>query len=175
MKLKGNLFFVLLLLFSSVHAVNLKINEDQQIDEEDHVNNAVTSATLYETSPRFPGGDEALLDFIKSNMRYPQIAKEKRIEGRVVVSFYVETDGSLTNLCITKSVDSLLNEEALRIVKKMPKWEPGQLGDQIVRMKCFLPITFRCEDSTNDGRIYRRHSSCENYLRPQDKDTLVQD
>lgn len=102
----------------------------------------------YEICPRFPGGDKALLDFIKSNMCYPKCAKEKGIEGRVIVSFYVETDGGLTNLSIAKSVDSCLNKEALRIIKEMPKWEPGQLGGKIVRMKYHLPIEFRCKDST---------------------------
>ena len=105
----------------------------------------------YEICPRFPGGDKALLDFIKSNICYPKCAKEKGIEGRVIVSFYVETDGSLSNLSIAKSVDSRLNKEALRIVEKMPKWEPGQLGGKIVRMKYSLPIEFRCKDSTNDS------------------------
>ena len=105
----------------------------------------------YEICPRFPGGDKALLDFIKSNMCYPKCAKENGIEGHVIVSFYVETDGSLTNLSIAKSVDSCLNKEALRIVEKMPKWEPGQLGGKIVRMKYSLPIEFRCKDSTNDS------------------------
>ena len=93
------------------------------------------------------------MEFINKNMRYPKIAKEKNIEGRVVVSFYVETDGSITNSSITKSADSSLNEEALRIVKMMPKWEPGQIGGKIVRMKCFLPIIFRCEDATNDRNL----------------------
>lgn len=168
MKIKGNLLFALLLLISSVYAANLKYQEYQHINEEDLPKNAVTSTTsnetcprltsgdtvpssqteeLYETCPRFPGGDKALLDFIKRNMCYPKCAKEKKIEGRVVVCFYVETDGSISNLNITRSVDSVLNEEALRIIKNMPKWEPGQLGGEIVRMRCFVPIVFRCEDS----------------------------
>ena len=105
----------------------------------------------YEICPRFPGSDKAVLDFIKRNICYPKCVKEEGVEGRVVVSFYVETDGSLTNLSIAKSADSRLNKEALRIVKKMPKWEPGQLGGKVVRMKCFQPIIFRCKDSTNDS------------------------
>lgn len=62
----------------------------------------------YEICPRFPGGDKAVLDFIKRNICYPKCVKEEGVEGRVVVSFYVETDGSLTNFCIAKSVDSRL-------------------------------------------------------------------
>lgn len=103
----------------------------------------------YEICPRFPGGDKVVLDFIKRNMRYPKCVTEEGAEGRVVVSFYVETDGSLTNLSIAKSADSRLNKEALRIIKKMPKWEPGQFGGKVVRMKYSQPIIFRCKDSTN--------------------------
>ena len=105
----------------------------------------------YEICPRFPGGDKAVLDFIKRNICNPKCVKEEGVEGRVVVSFYVETDGSLTNFSIAKSADSRLNKEALRIIKKMPKWESGQLGGKVVRMKYFQPIIFRCKDSTNDS------------------------
>ena len=152
MKIKGQILLILLLLFSSAHAINLRNNEAQQIaDGGDYVKDAVALSTSYETSPRFPGGDKALLDFINREMRYPKCVKEEGVEGRVVVSFYVETDGSLTDIKIVKSVDSRLNKEALRIVKKMPKWEPGQLGDKVARMKYFLPIIFRCNNSTNDS------------------------
>ncbi len=109
--------------------------------------------STYEVCPRFPGGDKAVLDYIKRNMCYPKCAKEEEVEGRVVVSFYVEKDGSLTNISIAKSSDSRLNKEALRITKKMPKWKPGQLGGKIVRMKYYLPIEFSCKGSTNDSTM----------------------
>lgn len=152
--MKGILLFIALLLFSSVYAANPRNNKDRQIiNDVDDVRNAVALSTSYETSPRFPGGDKALSDFIKRNMRHPKSAKGTEIEGRVHVGFYVETDGSLTNLSIEKSTDSRLNKEALRIVKKMPKWEPGQLGGTVARMKYVLPITFRCKDSMNDSMM----------------------
>ena len=154
MKIKGQILLILLLLFSSAHAINLRNNADQQITEDGiSVKNLEVSSENIERSPRFPGGDKALSDFIKRNMRYPKSAKGTEIEGRVHVGFYVETDGSLTNLSIEKSTDSRLNKEALRIVKKMPKWEPGQLGGIVARMKCVLPITFRCKDSMNDSMM----------------------
>jgi len=141
MKTKCQLLFVLLLLFSSAYAVNLENIVNQQfIDNGNYVES-------YEIIPRFPGGDKALSDFIKRNMRYPKSAKKKGIEGRVVVRFFVETDGKLTNFSIAKSVNSQLDKEALRIVKKMPKWEPGQLGGRIVRMSCAVPVLFRCKSS----------------------------
>lgn len=80
-------------------------------------------------------------------MHYPKSAMKKGIAGRVVVKFYVETDGRLTDFRIEKSVNSQLDKEALRIIKKMPKWEPGQLGGRVVRMGCAVPVIFRCENS----------------------------
>ena len=152
MKIKVRLLSILLLLFSSAHAVNPRNNADQQITEDGiSVKNLEVSSENIERSPRFPGGDKALLDFIKREMRYPECVKKEGVEGRVIVCFYVETDGSLTDFKIIRSTDSRLNEEALRIVKKMPKWEPGQIGEKIVRMKYFLPIIFRCNNSTNDS------------------------
>ncbi len=139
---------------SSAYAVNLRNNKDQQIvDDRDCINNAIALSESYEKSPRFPEGDKALEDFIKRNIRLPKCVKEERIEGRVVVSFYVEIDGSLTYLSIAKSVDSRLNQEALRIIKIMPKWEPGQIGGKIVRMKYFQPIIFSYKDSINNSKI----------------------
>ena len=99
----------------------------------------------YEISPSFPGGDKAYADYIKNNMHYPEEAKKKGIEGRVLVQSYVETDGSLSEIKVSKSVDPQLDEEALRIVKGMPKWIPGRKGGEIVRMQMNLPITFRLE------------------------------
>ena len=99
----------------------------------------------FEPTAHFPGGDKAYLDYIKKNMRYPEEAKKKGIEGRVLVQLYVETDGSLSEIKVSKSVDPQLDEEALRIVKGMPKWIPGRKGGEIVRMQMNLPITFRLE------------------------------
>lgn len=97
---------------------------------------------IWEETPRFPGGDEALMKYIQQNLRYPEDAKQKGIEGRVFVNFVVEKDGSLSKFKILRSVDPLLDEEALRVVKGMPKWIPGKLGKEIVSMRLTLPIPF---------------------------------
>ena len=121
-------------------AIDLKPSNDKPKSSD-----AVGQLAIYELSPQFPNGGNAAKKYVQENLRYPEKAIEKNIEGRVLVSFYVEKDGSLTDICVVRSPDSLLNEEAIRIVKSMPKWNPGKLGDEIVKMKCSMPIDFKIE------------------------------
>lgn len=97
----------------------------------------------YEQRPLFPGGDNAFLEYVQTNLRYPKRAKRKGVEGCVLIRFYVEIDGSLSDIQIAKSPDSRLNKEALRIVKSMPKWSPGKIGGEPVRMNVIVPIYFK--------------------------------
>lgn len=99
----------------------------------------------FEPTPQFPGGDKAYLDYIKKNMRYPEEAKKKGIEGRVLVQCVIEKDGSHNSYKVIKSADSLLNEEAIRIVKGMPKWIPARLWNKPTRIRYTQPITFKLE------------------------------
>ena len=96
-----------------------------------------------EHHPSFPGGQQALLDFLRQNVNYPEQAKKDSIEGRVVVGFVIDTDGSITDPKIVKSVHPLLDAEALRVVKLMPKWEPGSENGTPVKVKYNLPISFK--------------------------------
>ena len=94
----------------------------------------------------FPGGLKALYDFLQKNIEYPEQAEKDSISGQVVVSFVVETDGSITNAKVVKSAHPLLDAEALRVVGIMPKWEPGEQADGTkVRNTYNLPITFMFE------------------------------
>ena len=96
------------------------------------------------TQPSFPGGQEALLQYLKENVQWPDT--ESCVQGRVIVSFIVETDGSLSDIKVVKSLDPLFDKEALRIVKSMPKWIPGtQNGQQPIRVKYVIPVIFRYE------------------------------
>jgi protein TonB len=99
----------------------------------------------FEPTAHFPGGDKAYLDYIKKNMRYPEEAKKKGIEGRVLVQCVIEKDGSHNSYKVIKSADSLLNEEAIRIVKGMPKWIPGNDWGETKRVRYTMPITFKLE------------------------------
>ena len=98
---------------------------------------------VVERQPYFPGGQQALLEFLRENVKYPEQARKDSIEGRVVLSFVVETDGSITEPKVVRSLHPLLDAEALRVIKLMPKWEPGYQGDSLVRVKYNLPVTFK--------------------------------
>lgn len=97
---------------------------------------------VVEEMPMFPGGNAALMDFLANNIKYPQVAEENGIQGRVVLTFTVEPDGSLTEVKVVRGVDIALDKEAIRVVKSMPKWIPGKVGEQPVAVKYTLPITF---------------------------------
>ncbi len=95
-------------------------------------------------NPSFPGGESALQEFLKSNMQYPEEAKENNENGLVVVTFYVEKDGTITNPRILRGrKPSLFDAEALRLVSIMPKWEPGKMNGELKRVSFCLPITFK--------------------------------
>jgi TonB family protein len=98
---------------------------------------------LVEKSPQFPGGPDALSKFLTENLKYPVLAKKNGIEGRVVVSFIVEKDGSLTDVKTLKDIGGGCGEEALRLVRGMPKWVPGQQNGRVVRVSHALPVNFR--------------------------------
>ena len=93
--------------------------------------------------PEFPGGPDALLEFMRKNIKYPAEAREKDIQGRVLVTFIVNKDGSLTEPEVVKSVDPLLDAEALRLISVMPNWKPGTQRGKPVRTKYTLPVNFR--------------------------------
>lgn len=96
-----------------------------------------------EVMPKFPGGESGMMKFLTENVKYPKEALDKGITGRVLVEFVVERDGSINDVKIMKSVDPILDNEAIRIVKAMPKWEPGTMDGKAVRVKHTLPVMFR--------------------------------
>ena len=97
---------------------------------------------VVEDMPQYPGGMQAMLSFLQENITYPKDAQEKKISGRVLVTFVVEKDGSISNVETVKSVFPSLDEEAVRIVKAMPNWKPGKQNGKVVRVKYTLPISF---------------------------------
>ena len=98
---------------------------------------------VVEQQPAFPGGQGALLSWLSQNIHYPAVAEENGIQGRVVVSFVVEKDGSISNVQVVRGVDPSLDKEAARVVKSMPKWTPGKQNGQAVTVRYTLPVTFR--------------------------------
>ncbi|MBI9036621.1 MAG: M56 family metallopeptidase [Bacteroidales bacterium] len=97
---------------------------------------------VVEKPPKYPGGESAKQSFFKENLKYPKAAKEKGIQGTVYVTFVVENDGSITNIQLLRGVDPLLDNEAIRVMKSMPKWEPGTQRGKKVRVQVNLPIKF---------------------------------
>ena len=104
----------------------------------------------YEESAQFPGGDEACMKWLQEHIKYPEGYTSNQPQGRVLVTFIVERDGSLDSIMVMKSPDPLLSEEAIRVVREMPKWKPARqyfppprLGSEAVRARYFLPIIFR--------------------------------
>jgi TonB family protein len=124
---------------AGVTVVGYAKTPQEKSDSEDH--NEVF--TVVEKMPRFPGGEKALFDFINSHIQYPKEAKEKGIQGIVVVSYIVEKDGSLTHFNIVRGVDPALDQEAVRILKSMPVWEPGEQKGLKVRVKYTMPFKFK--------------------------------
>ncbi|MBP3788524.1 MAG: energy transducer TonB [Prevotella sp.] len=100
--------------------------------------------------PEFPGGQEALMAFINDNIKYPTQAVEVGLEGRVVCDFIIEKDGSVSNVKVAESADSLLDAEAVRVLTSMSAWTPGQNeSGEAVRVKYVIPVTFML-DGTRD-------------------------
>ena len=155
------LFFALGLL-ASVVGVNAQV-----IVDHDHLDVAVISGEddwaeilevtepdengifqVVEIEPEFPGGMAELMKYLEKNLRYPQICKEQGVQGRVIVMFVVNTDSTITDVNVIKPVNPHLDEEAVRVVKAMPKWNPGKQRGEPVRVQLFLPVTFRLPKDT---------------------------
>ena len=100
---------------------------------------------VVEQMPSFPGGMAALMAYLQKSIKYPPVAEENGIQGRVVCTFVVERDGSVTDVRVAKSVDPSLDKEAVRVVSAMPRWIPGKQNGQSVRVKYTLPVTFRLQ------------------------------
>lgn len=139
LKIKLIVAFCLFLLCTgsiSAQSDNVNYNKSENIQSE----------TVFETvdeNPAFPGGFPALQAFLMENLKYPRKAQKKSIEGRVMVSFVVGKDGKITDVKNRNNVHPLLDAEAVRVVKLMPKWTPGIKNGRAVRVRYTLPITFR--------------------------------
>lgn len=100
---------------------------------------------VVEEMPSFPGGQGALMSYLASNINYPVVAQENGVQGRVIVSFVVERDGSISDVRVARSVDPSLDREAQRVVKSMPRWKPGKQNGSAVRVKYTVPVVFRLQ------------------------------
>lgn len=101
---------------------------------------------VVEHQPEFPGGNTAMMKFLSDNIKYPVIAQENGIQGRVICNFVVERDGSITDVQVVRGQDPSLDREAVRVIQQMPRWKPGKQRGQAVRVRFTLPVVFRLQN-----------------------------
>ena len=131
--------------------INVETTQDEVIDdyvpveqeEEEVVEQEVF--TIVEQMPSFPGGDQKMYQYLGNNIKYPQVARETGIQGRVFVNFVVEPDGSVSNVKVLRGIGGGCDEEAMRVVKSMPKWTPGKQRGKAVRVSYTLPVVFKLQ------------------------------
>ena len=112
--------------------------EEEEVDEQQIFQ-------VVEENPEFPGGMKECMKFLSNNIKYPQISQENGVQGRVIVQFVVNRDGSIVDAVVARGVDPYLDKEALRVVGLMPKWKPGKQRGKEVRVKYTLPVMFRLQ------------------------------
>jgi protein TonB len=117
--------------------------EEKEKDIPSNTEETVAIHTEAEIMPQFKGGYAELARFIYQHLQYPEIALQKRIQGRIWYSFTVNKDGSVSNIQLEKGISLYLDDEALRVLKMMPPWEPGTTNGDPVRVKVYLPIVFK--------------------------------
>ncbi len=140
---------------TAIGAIDVKGNDDKggevlklkeavaQPEPKPEVENKIFD--VVEQMPSFPGGNAALMKYLSDNVKYPVVAQENGVQGRVVVSFVVEKDGHITDVKVVRSVDPSLDKEAARVVRSMPSWIPGKQNGSAVRVKYNVPVSFRLQ------------------------------
>ena len=140
---KANGLWWRLLATLSVLAILFTINTTAMAQNKKTSNDKVFEKV--EDMPEFPGGEQAMMDFVGKNVQYPKEAMEKEISGRVLVGFIVEKDGSVNEVKIVRGIGGGCDEEAVRVVKAMPKWKPGKEKGKPVRVSYMMPFTFKLQ------------------------------
>ena len=120
---------------TNIEITPVKVEEEEEEDEQ-------VIFQVVENDPEFPGGAEALYKYLAQNIKYPQLARENNITGRVYVTFVVEKDGSVTGVRVLRDIGGGCGQEAIRVVKSMPKWTPGKQRGKNVRVQYNLPVNF---------------------------------
>jgi protein TonB len=138
-----------------VETETLEIDTEDDKDKKVAISSPITSTgpaqevddnvvfQVVERMPSFPGGDAAMFKYLGDNIKYPVIAQENGVQGRVICQFVVNRDGSIVDIVVVRPVDPSLDREAVRVIQSMPKWSPGQQRGKPVRVKFTLPVNFR--------------------------------
>ena len=136
-----------------VEDININADVDQNESIEEYIAPEIEEEevheqevfTIVEEMPDFPGGMQKLADYLAKNIKYPQMARESGIQGRVFINFVIEPDGSVSNIKVLRSLGGGCDEEAVRVVKSMPKWKPGKQRGKPVRVSYNLPVNFKLQ------------------------------
>ncbi len=133
--------------------INAEVDQDEVIEEYDFTppeieEEEIVEAEIFkvvEEMPEFPGGAAKMMEYIQKNIKYPMMARESDIQGRVFVNFVVEPDGTITNVAVLRGIGGGCDEEALRVVQSMPNWKPGKQRGSAVRCAFTVPIIFKLQ------------------------------
>ena len=131
--------------------INAEVEQNEVIDEyvaPEVVEDEFVEQEIFqivEEMPSFPGGEGNLMEYVAKNIKYPQIARETGIQGRVFVGFVVEPDGSISNVKLLRGIGGGCDEEAMRVIKSLPKWKPGKQRGKPVRVSYQIPVFFKLQ------------------------------
>ena len=131
--------------------INAEVEQNEVIEEyvaPEVVEEEVVEQEIFqivEEMPSFPGGEAKLMEYVAKNIKYPQIARETGIQGRVFVGFVVEPDGSISNVKLLRGIGGGCDEEAMRVIKSLPKWKPGKQRGKAVRVSYQIPVFFKLQ------------------------------
>ena len=131
--------------------INAEVEQNEIIEEyvaPEVVEEEVVEQEIFqivEEMPQFPGGEAKLMEYVAKNIKYPQIARETGIQGRVFVGFVVEPDGSISNVKLLRGIGGGCDEEAMRVIKSLPKWKPGKQRGKAVRVSYQIPVFFKLQ------------------------------
>ena len=133
--------------------INAEVDQDEVLEEYEYEapeieEEEIVEAEIFkvvEEMPEFPGGAAKMMEYIQKNIKYPMMARESDIQGRVFVNFVVEPDGSITNVTVMRGIGGGCDEEALRVVQSMPNWKPGKQRGSAVRCSFTVPIIFKLQ------------------------------
>ena len=131
--------------------INAEVEQNEVIEEyvaPEVVEEEVSETEIFqivEEMPSFPGGEGKLMEYVAKNIKYPQIARETGIQGRVFVGFVVEPDGSISNVKLLRGIGGGCDEEAMRVIKSLPKWKPGKQRGKPVRVSSQIPVFFKLQ------------------------------
>lgn len=129
----------------AVEVPPVTVKKEEPKVEVEEAEDEQTIFQVVENQPEFPGGQSALMQYLSKNIKYPTISQENGVQGRVVVQFVVNKDGSIVDPVVARSVDPYLDKEAIRVVTTMPKWKPGMQRGKPVRVRYTLPVAFKLQ------------------------------